>query len=108
MRPGQLAAVSLVAAVLGGVLVLAVAKAAGWLHQGGDTTTVVRVPASVGAATPVVVAKPLAGNGFAPAQIYRARAAGVVTISGCSGQRDRPMRAPASAPGSSSGETGRS
>ena len=90
MRPGQLAAVSLVAAVLGGVLVLAVARAAGWLHHGGDTTTVVRVPASVGAATPVVVAKPLAGNGFAPAQIYRARAAGVVTIYGLFGAAGSP------------------
>ena len=52
MRPGQLAAVSLVAAVLGGVLVLAVARAAGWLHRGGDTTTVVQVPANAGAPPP--------------------------------------------------------
>ncbi|HEX6761847.1 MAG TPA: trypsin-like peptidase domain-containing protein [Gaiellaceae bacterium] len=79
MRPGQLAAVSLVAAVIGGALVLAVARASGWLNRGRDSATVVRVPAGA-AATPVVVAKPLAGNGFAPAQIYRARAAGVVTI----------------------------
>ena len=32
------------------------------------------------AGTPVVVAKPIAGNGFQPAQIFARRAAGVVTI----------------------------
>jgi S1-C subfamily serine protease len=79
VRPGHVAAVSLVAAVVGGALVLAVAKAAGWLHRGSTTTTVIR-QATAGDAAPVVVAKPLAGNGFQPAQIYRARAAGVVTL----------------------------
>jgi len=81
VRPGLLAAVSLVAAIVGAGLVLVVARAAGWLHRGPGTTTVVQVQGGpTGAATPVVVAKPLAGNGFAPAQIYRARSAGVVTI----------------------------
>jgi len=81
VRPGLLAAVSLVAAIVGAGLVLVVARAAGWLHRGPGTTTVVQVQGGgSGAATPVVVAKPLAGNGFAPAQIYRARSAGVVTI----------------------------
>ena len=52
-----------------------------------------------GDGAPVVVAKPLAGNGFAPAQIYRARSAGVVTIylatSGCRiARRERRLRAP--------------
>ncbi|HEY7398995.1 MAG TPA: trypsin-like peptidase domain-containing protein [Gaiellaceae bacterium] len=89
MRPGQLAAVSLVAAVIGGVLVLAVARAAGWLNRGHDSATVVRVPAGA-AATPVVVAKPLAGNGFAPAQIYRARSAGVVTVYSAFGAAGSP------------------
>jgi S1-C subfamily serine protease len=70
----------LVAAVLGGVAVLVTAKAAGLLH-GTTTTEVVSVPAPTGdASAPVVVAKPLAGNGFEPAQIYRHRADGVVTI----------------------------
>jgi len=68
----------LVAAVLGGVVVLAGAKALGYLHA-TNRTVVVRAPAS-GEAAPVVVAKPLAGNGFQPAQIYRSRSAGVVTI----------------------------
>jgi S1-C subfamily serine protease len=80
VRPGPLAAVSLVAAVVGGVLALAVAKSAGWLRHGTDRTIVVHETATVGDASPVVVAKPLAGNGFEPAQIYRARSAGVVTI----------------------------
>jgi S1-C subfamily serine protease len=63
-------------------LVLVVASAAGWLHSGVTKTVVVRAPAQstgdVGA--PVVAAKPLLGNGFQPAQIFRTRAAGVVTI----------------------------
>ena len=81
MRPGLLAAVSLVAAILGAGLVLVVARAAGWLHRGPGTTTVVQVQGAGNAgAAAVVVAKPLTGNGFAPAQIYRARSAGVVTI----------------------------
>ncbi len=81
MRSSSAAALALVAAVLGGVVVLVVAKAAGWLHTGTTKTVVVTQPASrAGEAAPVVVAKPLAGNGFAPAQIFRTRAAGVVTI----------------------------
>jgi S1-C subfamily serine protease len=79
VRPGHVAAVVLVAAALGGALVLAVAKAAGWLGS-TQTTTVVRVQGSAGEPSPVVVAKPLAGNGFSPAQVYRRRSAGVVTI----------------------------
>jgi S1-C subfamily serine protease len=80
MRSSPAAAVALVAAVIGGAAVLAVAKAAGWLHGAGTTTVVVRQPATAGEAAPVVAAKPLAGNGFQPAQIYRTRAPGVVTI----------------------------
>jgi S1-C subfamily serine protease len=79
VRPGHIAAVSVVAALVGGVLVLAVAKAAG-LFDRTTQTTVVREQSSAGLASPVVVAKPLAGNGFSPAQIYRERSAGVVTI----------------------------
>jgi 2-alkenal reductase len=80
MRAGQLAAIALIAAVLGGGLVLAVAKAGGWLHEGGTKTVVVRQPVPSGVAAPVVAARPLVGNGFQPAQIYRQRALGVVTI----------------------------
>jgi S1-C subfamily serine protease len=59
-----------------------VASAAGWFHSGSTKTVVVRAPAasSGDANAPVVAAKPLLGNGFQPAQIYRTRAAGVVTV----------------------------
>jgi S1-C subfamily serine protease len=82
VRSSSAAALALIAAVIGGALVLVVASAAGWLHKGSTKTVVVRAPApSAGdASAPVVAAKPLLGNGFQPAQIYRSRAAGVVTI----------------------------
>lgn len=81
MRPSSLV-LALVAAVVGGAVVLGAAAAAGWLHTGGTKTVLVPQPApTAGDATgPVLVAKPLAGNGFQPAQIYRQRSAGVVTI----------------------------
>jgi 2-alkenal reductase len=83
VRSTTAAALALIAAVVGGALVLAVAAAAGWLHAGSVKTVVVRSPApSTGDANgpAVVAAKPLLGNGFQPAQIFRTRAAGVVTI----------------------------
>ena len=67
--------------MIGGAAVLVVGKAAGWLPVGTTKTVVVTQPPSgSGEAAPVVVAKPLAGNGFQPAQIFRTRSAGVVTI----------------------------
>jgi 2-alkenal reductase len=82
VRSTSAAALALIAAVVGGAVVLVVAAAAGWLHSGSTKTVVVPAPAaSAGDANaPVVVAKPLLGNGFQPAQIFRTRAAGVVTI----------------------------
>ena len=82
VRSSSAAALALIAAVVGGALVLVVASAAGWLHAGSTKTVVVRAPAAApGAANaPVVAAKPLLGNGFQPAQIFRTRSAGVVTI----------------------------
>src|SRR5919198_2033548 len=80
MRAGPIAAIALIAGVLGGAAVLAVGKAAGWLQSGGTKTVVVREPAPGGEAAPVVAPRPLVGNGFQPAQIYRRRATGVVTI----------------------------
>jgi S1-C subfamily serine protease len=80
MRAGPIAALALIAAVLGGCAVLLVARSAGWLHSGSTKTVVIRQPAPTGEAAPVVAAKPLVGNGFQPAQIYRRRAPGVVTI----------------------------
>ncbi len=81
MRPNAVAALALVAAILGGALVLVAGKAAGWLHGGSTTTVVVRQAAPSSAeGAPVVAAKPLVGNGFQPAQIFARRSAGVVTI----------------------------
>jgi S1-C subfamily serine protease len=66
-------------AVLGGLASLVGARVTGYLH--GDRTVVVREQAPSGdVGTPVIVAKPIAGNGFQPAQIFARRAAGVVTI----------------------------
>jgi 2-alkenal reductase len=82
VRSSSAAALALIAAVAGGAVVLVVAAAAGWLHAGSTKTVVLRAPATpAGPANgPVVAAKPLVGNGFQPAQIFRSRAAGVVTI----------------------------
>ena len=61
-----------------------IAKAVGWVGNGSPQTVVLT---SAGAGTPAANrvdenadAKPLAGNGFDPAEIYRERAAGVVTL----------------------------
>jgi S1-C subfamily serine protease len=80
VRPGAVALISLVAAVLGAAAVLVVADAAGWLGAERQTLIVRSPIEDRGSAAPVVAAKPLVGNGFAPAQIYRTRSAGVVTI----------------------------
>ena len=80
MRSSSVAAVCVAAAVLGGASALAVGRAAGWLGSRTTTLVVPAGPADSGQAPAVVVAKPLAGNGFSPAQIYRTRSAGVVTI----------------------------
>jgi S1-C subfamily serine protease len=81
MRSGSAATLALVAAIIGGTLVLVLGKATGWLAGGSVKTVVVRqsVPAT-GESAPVLVAKPLVGNGFEPAQIYARRSAGVVTV----------------------------
>ena len=84
-RPGAIAVVAVVSALLGGTFALALGKAAGWIDDddGGVQTVLVgtsdeATPAAesaVGAA-----AKPLVGNGFDAAELYRKRASGVVTI----------------------------
>jgi S1-C subfamily serine protease len=79
VRASPIAALALSTAVLGGAVALLGARAGGFLH--GDRTVVVREQVTSGdAGTPVIVAKPIAGNGFQPAQIFARRAAGVVTI----------------------------
>ena len=79
MRATSIAALALPTAVLGGALALLGAWAGGFLHR--DQTVVVREQVTAGdAGSPAIVAKPVAGNGFQPAQIFARRAAGVVTI----------------------------
>jgi 2-alkenal reductase len=84
MRPARLATLSLLCAGLGAVTALAIARGVGWV--GGSTTQTLVVPAT---AQPRAVSeqailrsagKPLPGNGFDPARLYRERASGVVTI----------------------------
>jgi S1-C subfamily serine protease len=82
MRAGAVAVVALLAAVLGVAGALGIGKATGWV--GGTKTVVIGAPAprfGDRAAAPLkTVAKPLVGGSFDPAQIYAARANGVVTI----------------------------
>jgi 2-alkenal reductase len=79
-RGSTIAGVALLAAALGGILSLVVARATGLT----DSTSTVYVPtgsATSGAAIePVSRARPLLGNGFDPARIYSARSRGVVTV----------------------------
>ena len=84
MRPGPLAVVAVVCALLGASGALVIAKATGWVDDSTPQTVVLTAAApGTPAANRVdenADAKPLAGNDFDPAQIYRERAAGVVTI----------------------------
>ena len=83
MRPAVVVAVALAAAVIGGVLVLVVADRTG-LGDGGSTETVFvsggGTSRPVESPLPEANAKPLLGNGFDPAAIYRSRSAGVLTV----------------------------
>jgi putative serine protease PepD len=85
-RPSSIAVLAVVCALLGGTTSLVIGKATGWVGT-AETDTVV-IPGPDGA-TPAAVqpgaangstGKPLPGNGFDPAAIYRTRADGVVTI----------------------------
>ena len=84
MRPPALALIVVVAAAVGGLLSVAVADRSGLFDNGTETVFVsgsggaLPVEREIGA--PDGVAKPLAGNGFDPAAVYRARSAGVVTV----------------------------
>jgi 2-alkenal reductase len=83
VRPGALAVIAVVCALLGGSVSLAIAKSAGWVGEVHTDTVVLTQAAPTPASNPVDQAgagKPLAGNGFDPATIYRHRASGVVTI----------------------------
>jgi 2-alkenal reductase len=85
IRPGAAAVIAIVAAVIGGMSVLVVGKAAGWLDEGSSQVETVLVSTPDGAtpaSNPVEgdAAKPLVGNQFDASEIYEKRAAGVVTI----------------------------
>jgi S1-C subfamily serine protease len=77
MGRSGVATLCLAAAVLGGGVTLAGANAFGWIGKSAQATIVERPQAASNA--PVVAAAPLAGA-FKPAEIYRLRAPGVVTI----------------------------
>jgi 2-alkenal reductase len=83
MRAGQLAAVLLVAAVLGGGAALGIGKAAGWFDEDTRTVVVNAGTASPPAALPANARSsvgPLPGRGFDPQRIFASRSSGVVTI----------------------------
>jgi 2-alkenal reductase len=83
VRPAPLAVVAIVCALLGSGLALTFAKATGWLGDGQTDTVVLTQAAPLPASNNVGeedTARPLVGKEFDPAQIYRARATGVVTI----------------------------
>jgi S1-C subfamily serine protease len=80
-RGSTIAGVALLAAVLGGLISLVVARATGLT----DRTSTVYVPTgsasgAAGVIEPISRARPLLGNGFDPARIYAARSRGVVTV----------------------------
>jgi S1-C subfamily serine protease len=75
-----LALVAAAAALAGGLAAIGVAAGAGWLGD-GETVVVQRAaPSDEVPAAAVSAAKPLQGDSFDPAAIYRERSAGVVTI----------------------------
>jgi S1-C subfamily serine protease len=83
VRPGALAVIAVVCALLGASVALGVAKTVGWVGSGETDTVVLTQAASTPASNPVDqsgAGKPLAGNDFDPAAIYRRRVSGVVTI----------------------------
>jgi 2-alkenal reductase len=80
MRPGALAAVSLVAAGLGAAAALVVASVAGWVGGESGVRTVVLPSSPAGTGSVTATPAPLAGNDFDPARIFASRAEGVVTI----------------------------
>jgi S1-C subfamily serine protease len=83
MRPGAVVLVALIAALVGGLVAVALADRAGIAGTGSTDTVYV---SGGGAALPAdqrtaeASARPLLGNGFDPVAIHRARSAGVVTV----------------------------
>jgi S1-C subfamily serine protease len=89
VRPPAVAALALGAALVGGVFSLLLADSTG-LVGGSSTETVVVSgdgPLPIERRLPTNDAKPLLGNGFEPAAIYRSRSGGVVTVYAHFGER---------------------
>ena len=85
MRPGALAAVAVVSALLGGASVLLLGKATGWIDdEPAEQTILVPSPNGGTPASEELVeedaAAPLTGNGFDASELYAKRANGVVTV----------------------------
>jgi len=84
MRPGPLALISVLSAVIGAAVALAIGSALDWVGPGRTETVVATSPGFTlteeSAPTPRTAAQPLEGTDFEPARIYDARAEGVVTI----------------------------
>jgi 2-alkenal reductase len=82
MGRGQVAVIALLAAALGGLFALGAATLLGF-GDDDDSAVVLTSPASddsSDSSASQTSVKPLLGNGFDPAQIYRRRSPGVVTI----------------------------
>jgi len=83
MRAGSLAALTLVAAVLGGGAALGIGKGAGWFDEGTKTVVVNARTSQAPAALPARATSnvgPIPGKGFDPQRIFAQRSPGVVTI----------------------------
>jgi 2-alkenal reductase len=83
VRVGPLAAVTLVAAVLGGGAALGIGKGAGWFDQKTRTVVVNARTSSPPAALPAHATSkvgPISGASFDPQRIFAQRSPGVVTI----------------------------
>lgn len=84
MRPSAVAVVAIVAAVVGGLAGVVAADRSGLIEGGSETVYVsgsgAALPVEREISSPNGVARPLLGNGFDPAAIYRTRGSGVVTV----------------------------
>jgi S1-C subfamily serine protease len=79
VRPGALAAIAVVSALLGGTAALALARATGVVDNPTETVLLETVPAGADG-QPGVDPRPMLGPTFDPARIYARSSPGVVTI----------------------------
>jgi len=80
VRPGVVAFVAVVAALIGGAGALALGKAVGWIEEDAADTVVLPPPPAAAPPAPPSPPAPAVAGGFDPARIYSERAKGVVTI----------------------------